>query len=376
MIKELDTLYALLADYMISKSNKGFFTDNEGTRKLFQYEINQIQVLIHKRVDAYELEGKKTEFYVRVLERNFIRFAEEVAEIPSSFTLFDYAIVTLIDFLKTKYNAYFDFTLPAPAAYQQRVIMSMKAQVNLIHQNTAIAALDPRLADVINQYIDQVNNPGITFMQLAYYSSFCEHIGKLRIADDDTSYENRLLDILLYINFNTPEYISYTTNKIRQQYNEMAPLVPGHSYAKQLRSIRQSPEHTLLCYDLQAISVKQSMIMILQSELEYIVTIKSLNQTLVNEVTKDAEPHLLIKMNLSLEHTLFLFRIFHEVGVFAPISLVNLFAFVKRHIGTKNKSDFSPGSIKNKYNSYSLETIKKIRSILFLALNHLNSKYK
>jgi len=104
---------------------------------------------------------------------------------------------------------------PTPP-FASNFISNHKAGVDVICNTIASGQTDPVLAKIVLDYLHQYGYTISSYTQLQYYKSFvqylCKKLHKQPLSDQSLS------KILVYINFNTPQYIRYFLNQVRQVY--------------------------------------------------------------------------------------------------------------------------------------------------------------
>lgn len=375
MTKELDALYSLWADFIITRGENGFFVDDEDTRAMFAAEVFRIQQMIRSRINFGKTTRKEIKVYVRLLERKFICFGNEIAKAAPLFLLFETAVNRLLDFLKVEYKDYFDFNLIALASFKAEVIGRMELQVKHIIQSHIFWKIEESLARIIADYMEQKGYVVRTFGQLDYYELFCETFYKASFDTEESTNRDNLLSLLAYINFNSPQFILYCKRSIPKK-RHLESIENGEIFADRLRVIRYVTDQQIHAFDHSGVPVKQQIISLLQAELHHATTMNGLRSKPHQEDKVEPISAMNFKVNLTLEQILFFFRVFIKIKIFVPPSLVKLYAVIEGYISTRDKVRLSSGgSIKNKYNAVTPTTIRKVKEVLHTALEYINKNY-
>ena len=378
MTKELDGLYALWANFIISKENATFFADDQHTRNLFDSEIALFEKWVRQRAYSYQIKGKPVKYYIRLLQLKCIEFANEIAEQTAGFRLFEMAIQHLLQFLKEAYPADFDLDMVVPESLRTGSIASLEMMIDSIKQHGVLKNSEQKLADQIFAYLDQNDYPAKTFGQLHYFQVFCEVLHQTTLDADSSSSQDALFSFLFYLNFNTPKFVKYCQQTVQQRCDTLVnPEEILVFYAEQVKKARYMAEQSGFAFHHSEISIKHTLIAAYEYEISYFHTLSLLRKNdLLKESGSSAEHPGRLKLDLSVDVISLLFRAFYLPGFMKPKTKNWLYNFISRNYSSKQVEIMAEHSIKNKFNNPEESDVRRVEKILQDTLDQFRKEFE
>jgi hypothetical protein len=376
MTSEFDVLNNLWNDYTDGIMDPRFIEDEQWTIRFFKREVNLIQNSITLRAYFYAQSKGNVTNYIHLVQRMLLKLASKINAFSIYFKLFAEAIDELLGFLMADYYHYFDYTLVATASYRVKVINDQQPYVDQIGKFLMDAVIDPELVLIISQYIQGQNHVIETYAQLHYYRTFCREVVNWFIDNPGKYLELTLITGLIYLNFNSPQYISFLKSKVRTKGREINYESAKWENIRNLRNIKQVPDQDTYAYDAKQITIKAQVIIFIETEIDFLNAVKAGGFPFHQIANSNSQTGDYIKVDLTVEQLDFLLRLLIEENIIVVEHMNEFFRFVSNHIRTINRDqELSVRSIKNKYHDVSYSTIKHIHQVLNLLSTRIAKHY-
>ena len=273
-------------------------------------------------------------------------------------------LVKLTYFLLQHLPRFISINLTAHPAYTRSRIAEWKMQSHGLRVAISEAALDPKLAQVLQDYLNRISVSGSTFQQtfyaLAYYDYFLMSLSPL--SELPVSERKAFIDEqLIRINFNHLSFLQNLQQDIRKNLlglNQAACVQLLRNYL----AIYDQPPHNPAKYDQQWPSLCDMMSHWLREELRQL-------QPAGSNCAK-------AKMTLqtSVAHLACLLRICHEDEL-SGIPLSDIFRWVSAHLATKRQKNISTGSLNKQFYTVNQFTAARVRDRLLKLAERISLEY-
>jgi len=282
---------------------------------------------------------------------------------------------SLLSYILKHFDKYFDVNLPVPQGYRIIASDELRHKLEQLESNFARMEINKNLVDIALKPIrEQVRDNGphtMTYRTLNYYQELMDQLSRLdddngigymvlnlelienilqQIGRSETRNTLRLNITLLYINFNSPEFVAFCIKGLLDKYNELPDsqhLWVMELYLKFLSQIRLKPSYSLIPEEE---SVTQQIKVWLEHEISFLQkkTIRSPEATANNPGINASDDK--IRTALSTRELVVYISLFAQEEVNIIVNKVNeeLYRAVAEKFTTVGSDELSIGSIKSK----------------------------
>lgn len=375
MTNELDVFHCLWKDIVSGTMDSRFIDDQVWSRHFYDKEVAAIKKKITLRAYFYQTRERGLSAYIRFVVKKLVDFGNEIIASGTSCKSLSEAVDELLTFLISEYPQHFDYQLTATASYKAAIIEAQKENVDLIIRFLLTDTIEPELVLLIKEYVEENSHTLETFGDLSYYTQFCAALIKWFTHEPAHELQSKLILGLIQLNFNTADFIVFLKNKINQDYTDLTSYEIGlHRCAINLRKVKNIEHQSVWSFDVDRTHVKSVVVNLLRNEFEHILNLTRCKKVMVDEQTHATDDYMLV--NLTVEQLAGLFRMFEETNIIIVAHKGDFYKFIAKHFRTKNTSGaLSSGSVKNKWNEVTNQTIKYLKDMQIKLLNHINQNY-
>jgi len=370
MTSEFDVLYTLWNNHTSGVTDSRFI-EEQWTARFLRQETANIKQKITLRAYQYEDDKSKVKSYIVFLQKMLLKLEHEIRNFSIFFEQLNDAVDEIILFLMEDFHQHFDYTRIATASYRIQVLNEQAVIVRHLKAFLGATVLEGDLAELIQQYLEGRDHAVETYAQLRYYQLFCQEMLRWFITNPEKHTQLTLVAGLIFINFNAPQFIAYLKNKVRRGDTRGLDYPAAlKECLKNLRNIQHIADQHVYAYDRQRGPVKQSVIHLIETELNFIKSLQANDIQSVNAVQAGTPAAAYLKADMTVGQIAFLFRLLVEEKVIAVQHMNDLFIFLCNHIRTPNTgNELSFGSVKNKYYEVTDHSRNHVKSVLMRMFN-------
>lgn len=298
-------------------------------------------------------------FLDNVIERNhnvaFERF--DLKQVMKALILcFD----ELLSFIETRFSDYLSLDMRVPATYLVVSKKKLKKKIDKLKNNSTSTINDEKvtviLFDSLYSFVNCKANEKVTFRQVLYRKQLVKELELLRVPEREDIVGSTLIEVLIYMNFNSRTFINYFTKSVADQINccenaagKMEKLL---FYFKEFNQIHikdgviLNPHHQ----DLKTVLsdwFKHEM-MYLEKRLHFsVIPLVDVDKKR-NETTIIANANDKVLCKLSTDQTALLLRASDELKILIAKSMNHIFKTIVPFLSTPNKVHLSYDSMRSK----------------------------
>lgn len=130
----------------------------------------------------------------------------------------------LLSFIETRFSNYLCLDERVPLTYLSVTKKELKPRIDKLNLKLSKQVTDERLRAIVTNCLcffidyDEGNYP-VTFQELLYIKEFLRELEAMEVLKENKSIYSSLDKVLIYLNFNSTEYINYLTQKIAKKIN-------------------------------------------------------------------------------------------------------------------------------------------------------------
>ena len=298
-------------------------------------------------------------FLDNVIERNhnvaFERF--DLKQVMKALIL---CIDELLSFIETRFSDYLSLDMRVPATYLVVSKKKLKKKIDKLKNNSTSTVNDEKITvilfDSLYSFVNCKANEKVTFRQVLYRKQLVKELELLRVPEREDIVGSTLIEVLIYMNFNSRTFINYFTKSVADQINccenaagKMEKLL---FYFKEFNQIHikdgviLNPHHQ----DLKTVLsdwFKHEM-MYLEKRLHFsVIPLVDVDKKR-NETTIIANANDKVLCKLSTDQTALLLRASDELKILIAKSMNHIFKTIVPFLSTPNKVHLSYDSMRSK----------------------------
>lgn len=380
-----------LVDVEFSRANSFFVNDLliQDFRENVHAETDQVKEGLMETMLMMTSDYEKTKFIryhqrlILLLIGNLVRYTTpndlfQTYRTADRQTLMRYAYDSLQDmiiFMEQNYFGYLNGIACIPVNYLVFLREKMKNDAAILTETLATKEID-------NDLVRFMVEPFRAFQsgddpQYACYSRIKWLIGLRRqfvpaAASKVPENEEEVFEVLIGLNFNDPQFVSYCKKRITRLVEESDPSVCIKKLAYLLKVVRQSSSLTVFSFVPHSPSLRDQLTGLIQAEIEYHkIRITTAN---TSEPAPERTPFK-VNINMSVGLLAYLIRIMVEARIIQNIHKKNmkrLLTLVARCFTTDHTEDISAESLRNRYNKPRGRVREDAKDVLLRLLNHIH----
>jgi hypothetical protein len=282
---------------------------------------------------------------------------------------------SILWFLKSRYQEYFDFTANATVAHKQLITISLHSKLdrllNSLPQQKSILlriALQP-----IWDFLSDNLNSKVSYQRLTYFELMLEEINNLH--KNIKELDNSLKIPLISLNFNSYQYSEYLTSEIKTEletkntYQSKVDLL-----SKNLKKYNQVPIYPDVAFDPKLKHIREQVAGWIIEELDHIdrSKISIYNQGQTNKMS--VPPDFKLETDLSVAQLGYFIRLLFEAGILTNQNQRDVIKFFASQVKSKKTDNISPESLRTRFYNIEDGTRDAIKGIAIHVLNLINKR--
>lgn len=360
----------------------------------YQWLIGEQVNLVQQRMIAYvhkTTSEKKASKYVQEHQRALLNLSSQVLQhldeghpqiytlsdqytLPDIYKLIFISLESLTTYLQQQFAVYLDST--APVAYRDRIIHAfrMRQQLETIQPALEQSGINSSLQAVLSepfQRIQSLPQQEVTHLSLGYLQKLLQGVEAL--AQENALNQERLIALLLVLNFNSSAFINWFTEHLedelsaKQTIEDRLNILYYHrKYCKQLHVEKAQ------VYQLRRATVDEQLLTWINEEIRYWDQVQaSLGQDTSTD-TPSFRPER-IKTNMTVAQMALLLRLFREAELFPRQNQANVFRQFSSILYSSKQEEVSAQSLRGKYAQHDSHTIAVLKDKVGAMLTFLNS---
>ena len=284
----------------------------------------------------------------------------------------------LLSFIETRFSNYLGFDERVPTTYLAVTKKELKVKLDKLKKKLIQDVNDKSITDIVLGSLYAFVNPNIsypvTYREVLYRKELIKELETLKESKKGTCIYTALNELLIYMNFNSIEYINYYSESITKKINffhdtadKMDKLMFFYKEFRQMHS-NENIGHNLNDQNLKIVLSNWFI-----QEIAYLE--KKMQQSVVPSTDSAKSPNLPKENNkenkiiclLSADQIGLILRASDESRILNAKSMSEVFKMIVPHLSTPYKSDLSYHSVRSKsYNAedkdkeIAIETLEKI----------------
>ncbi|SEP06687.1 hypothetical protein [Flavobacterium sp. fv08] len=329
------------------------------------HKESQIRLLVQKYHSALIILLDTLDHYLK--DQSFSR--EEYGNIAG--TLIS-CLDELLFFIETRYLNHLTLEERVPPTYLSVSRSEMKLKLNRIQKNLIAEVADPVFTSIVldnlQRFVQSKKFDSITLRELLYRKELLQKLEQHGSEEKRTTLYNNLHELLVYMNYNSRDYINYFTKSVAEKINALDTKTERvdslHFHYKEFSQMQSHqsfvlyPEHD----NLRAILDNW-----FHQEILYLEKTMHLPEN-VREIKKNNRHQIVVEdkiiVNLSADQLALILRAFDESQLLAARSMSQVFRQIIPYISTPFKKQLSYDAVRSK--SYHAEERDKeiVRTVL------------
>lgn len=268
----------------------------------------------------------------------------------------------LLGFVENRFHEYLSLDERVPAAYLAQVKREMLERLELLRQELFVRVDNRALTDMVSQSLhyfiyDSEKRP-ISFREVFYKKDLLSGLEKISQQDDQQTLHRAVVELLVYLNFNSRSFMNYYTQKLAQKINaygavheKMTELLLAYKEFNQMHrkpAVKLNPHHA----DLKKVLGNWFAQEITYLEKKHQWDVLPL-QNQQQQAPKIKTDPFKIMCFLSVDQVALALRAMDATRVVKAKSLNTVIQTIAPYLSTPRKEDISQESMRNK--SYAFE---------------------
>jgi hypothetical protein len=282
----------------------------------------------------------------------------------------------LLTYIENYFSKYFNQDSNIPVCYAIISIKEIREKLEAINTLSSQKKLDPSLLEIVlYPVIDFTHDPektNITFRRLIYIKQLVKDLLSVLTKDAPVDFTQEVCRLLYYINFNSYYFLTYVTEKISREVQELPSVADQLDrlsfFLKGLNQLQVKPGFSL---KPNRPSIQGQVSTWLEEEIHYTERKRQLTLMMPPGNYPDAlSQDFKIKTILSVSQLAFYIRLLIEAGVITNKNQVELIRFFSKHFSSLKNENVSSESLRRKYYNIEQTTITSIQEILHRLIDH------
>ncbi|GGN06472.1 hypothetical protein GCM10010967_47170 [Dyadobacter beijingensis] len=271
----------------------------------------------------------------------------------------------LLGFVENRFHEYLSLDERAPAAYLSQVKREMLDRLELLRQELFVRVDNRTLTDIVlqslNSFIYDSEKRPISFREVFYKKELLAGLEKISQEQDQTTLHGAVVELLVYLNFNSRSFMNYYTQKLAQKINafgavheKMTELLLSYKQFNQMHrkpTVKLNPHHA----DLKKVLGNWFAQEITYLEKKHQWDVLPLQNQ--QQPSKAKSDPFKIMCFLSVDQIALTLRAMDATRVVKAKSLNAVIQTIAPYLSTPRKEDLSQESMRNK--SYAFEQADK-----------------
>ncbi|OJV15394.1 MAG: hypothetical protein BGO21_30835 [Dyadobacter sp. 50-39] len=268
----------------------------------------------------------------------------------------------LLGFVENRFHEYLSLDERVPAAYLAQVKREMLDRLELLRQELFVRVDNRALTDMVSQSLhyfiyDSEKRP-ISFREVFYKKDLLAGLEKISQQEDQQTLHRAVVELLVYLNFNSRSFMNYYTQKLAQKINaygavheKMTELLLAYKEFNQMHrkpAVKLNPHHA----DLKKVLGNWFAQEITYLEKKHQWDVLPL-QNQQQQAPKIKTDPFKIMCFLSVDQVALALRAMDATRVVKAKSLNTVIQTIAPYLSTPRKEDISQESMRNK--SYAFE---------------------
>ncbi|ALM47427.1 hypothetical protein AMR72_00060 [Flavobacterium psychrophilum] len=272
----------------------------------------------------------------------------------------------LLFFIETRFSNYLTLEERVPPTYLNVSRNELKMKLDRIQKKLIADVADPSFTSIIldhlYRFIHNKKTESVTLREVLYHKELVQKLELLGAGDNHTTLHNALNELLVYMNFNSREYISYFTRSIAEKINTLQTKVERvdslHFHYKEFSQMQS--HQTMILYP-QHQDLKVILGNWFQQEILYLEKTMHLPNKSIRDIRKTSAAPLKVeekvRVNLSSDQIALILRAFDDSRLLEARSMSQVFKMIVPYLSTPSKEELSYDSVRTK--SYNAESKDK-----------------
>ena len=263
----------------------------------------------------------------------------------------------LISFVENRFSYYLSLDERAPITYLMVSRNELQLRLNRLTKKKITNKSDEKTIDIIIELLSQSLGANrefkVTYRQIRYYRELLKSLESLDYHQVTSNFFSFVDELLISINFNSPQYIDCLTNRINTKLtsydlqNKVSNLL---LYYKEFNQLYSNEKNT---FDPTLQNIKYVLSNWFKYEIDYLERQITVAFEVGNDIVSDKKNKIgildsKIECDLSIDQMALILRATDEARVVKSRSMNHFFKMVVPHLATPFKVDLSYQSVRSK----------------------------
>jgi hypothetical protein len=367
---ELEMLESLITEAIQNKNNE------VKTVKVIEDEIERIKSALIKEVFSLK-KDKFIEIYIQRHQEEVIWLLDKVTfdikKPNESLLKVQQELETLLTFIEKHFSRYFDLSAKIPESYRSITAKDFSDRLPMLIERLESKGLEQSTLKTITEsftYFIGDKETKVSFHNVIYLKELYSELEELSELELDAKELDRMLCInMIYINFNTPKFLSHCAKVIKESYQSKSTLSEQlERLSHFVKLINQQQEKPGFSYKPVLKSLKTQLSEWVIEEIIYLEKKQQLSfafkvdKTTESSMRKDFK----ILTESSVPQIAYFVRILMETGL-----IKNVIRFFSKHFRTARVETISPDSFRSKFYNTEHTAKEAVKDDVQKLLNHM-----
>lgn len=340
-------------------------------------ETEKIKVQLVQEVFAFSKE-KEIEVYIKnyqlgcthLLDRLYQQEKQQHAPnkaVTHFYNSFYQPILSLLSFIEERFSKYFDRFEKVPDVYLKLTREDLRQQQSMLLKtldNLGEDLITTKLPERLEAFINDTAGISYTYKDIMFYKELIKELQDLGQWKKEANIYSGLQQLLIYLNYNTKEFVNGIVNRIAAELQGMADLNERIDqlllYSKTLNQLQLKPDSSLLH---RHPSVKVQLSSWFSEELAYLEhKLNGLQAPQKAELVSRVQHKLVCQ--LPVDQLGIFFRAASDLHIINTSSQKALFEQIAPLLSTTYRTTLSPDSMRSKSYSPEKKDIEAVKDIL------------
>ena len=345
-------------------------------------EKEMIKSYLKQEVFTFQ-EEKRLELFVQQYQSALIRLANEVfnfnnKDLPALNALAEnylQAITDLLFFIENYFTRYFNLNEQIPDSYKYIMQAKCKQYIKAISKTASTTSVCPELLKIIlkvfNDFIKASSQKNYTYTQIIYLKKlYAELADSFNSTDENCN--QIILDKLLYLNFNSAEFVSKYVQHILSHVADASSLKDQLEllawWSKTIKQTALKPGMVLLSSSTAA---QAQLIGWLQDEIHFLEKKNQLTLLMPTAVAGHRIKNPALKTDFSVKQLGLFIRLMVDEKILQPLNQTELVNQIASLTTTDNQEVISAHSLRRHYYTIDEHTKDKMKARLISMMNQI-----
>ena len=291
------------------------------------------------------------------------------------------ALGELLTYIETYFSKYFNQAAKIPDAYGLMESRDVREKLEFIRGIAKKKEIDPQLLQIIldpvQEFAQEPIGSGITFRKLIYFKQLIKDLTGALSSDISANYNDDVLNLMFYLNFNSYYFLTYATEKISREIQDLPSLIEQlERLSYWTKSINQQHLKPGFALKSDRSSILDQLGTWLAEEIHFIEKKKQLTLMMPPGDSFMGKDDFKVNTTPSVPQLAYTIRILKEVGIITNTNQSALIRFFSKYFTSAKNENISAESLRIKYYNPEKSTINSLQELLGVLTNQTRKDIK